>query len=61
LTRSDIRCAAAALNANTDPVTVSIGIRNVATFEMVRPQTYYDGFALLELIEKHPADEHAKA
>jgi hypothetical protein len=48
-------------DANTDPVIVSIGIRNVATFEMNIPQAYYDAFALLELIEKHTGDEHANA
>ena len=41
------------LDANTDPVIVSVDIRNVATFEMNIPQAYYDVFALLDLIEKH--------
>ncbi len=48
-----IRYAIEVLDANTDPVIVSIGIRNVAAFEMSIPQAYYDAFALLELIEKH--------
>ena len=54
-----IRYAIELLDANTDPVIVSIGIRNVATFEMNIPQAYYDAFALLELIEKHTGDERA--
>lgn len=56
-----IRYAIEVLDANTDPVIVSVGIRNVATFEMNIPQAYYDAFALLELIEKHTGDEHANA
>jgi hypothetical protein len=49
------------VNASTDPVIVSIGIRNVATFEMNITQAHYDAFVLLELIEKHTGDEHANA
>ena len=56
-----IRYAIEVADANTDPVIVSIGIRNVATFEMNIPQAYYDAFALLELIEKQTGDEHANA
>ena len=54
-----IRYAIEVVDANTDPVIVSI--RNVATFEINIPQAYYDAFALLELIEKHTGDEHANA
>ena len=56
-----IRYAIEVVDANTDPVIVAIGIRNVATFEMAIPQAYYDAFSLLELIEKHTGDEHANA
>ncbi|MEF8724024.1 MAG: hypothetical protein V5B30_16020 [Candidatus Accumulibacter delftensis] len=56
-----VRYAIEVPDANTDPVIISIGIRNVATFEMNIPQAYYDAFALLELIEKHTGDEHANA
>ena len=56
-----IRYAIDVADANTDPVIVSIGIRNVATFEMNIPQAYYDAFTLLELIEKHTGDEDAIA
>ena len=56
-----IRYAIEVADANADPVIVSMGVRNVATFEMNIPQAYYDAFALLELIEKHTGDEHANA
>ncbi len=56
-----IRYAIEVADANTDPVIVSIGIRNVATFEMKIPQTFYDPFAPLELIEKQKGDDHANA
>jgi len=56
-----IRYAVAVVDANTDPVIVSIAIRNVITFEMNIPQANYDAFALLELIEKHTGHEHANA
>jgi hypothetical protein len=55
------RYAIEVVNASTDPVIVSIGIRNVATFEMNITQAHYDAFVLLELIEKHTGDEHANA
>lgn len=56
-----LRYAIEVADANSDPVIVAIGIRNVATFEMNIPQTYYDALALLELVEKHAGDEHANA
>lgn len=56
-----IRYAIEVLDADTDPVVVSIGIRNVASFEMNIPKAYYDAFALQELIEKHTGEEHADA
>ena len=40
---------------------VSIGSRNVATFETNTPQAYYDAFAVLVLVEKHTGDVHANA
>ena len=49
------------VDASTDPVVVSVGIRNVATFEMTIPQAYYDAFALLEFIEKTTGDKHTSA
>lgn len=37
----------------TDPVIATVGIQNVATFELEIPRHSYDGVVLLELIEKH--------
>ena len=56
-----IHYAIAVLDANTDPVIVSIGIRHVATLETNIPQAYYDAIALLELVDKHTGDVHANA
>jgi len=56
-----VRYAIEVVNASADPVIVSIGIRNIATFELNIPQAHYDAFVLLELIEKHTGDEHANA
>ena len=56
-----IQCGIAVLDANTDPVIVSVDIRHVATFETNIPQAYYDAFVLMELIEKHTGDVHANA
>ena len=38
---------------NADPVIVSVAIRDIATFELSTPHACYDGFVLLDLIEKH--------
>ena len=46
-------------DASTDPVVVAVGIREIATFEMEIPHKYYDGMALLELIEKHSGEKDA--
>jgi len=40
------------VDPNSDPVIVSVAIRDIATFELNIPHAYYDGLALLELIEK---------
>ena len=53
------RYAVLVTDASTDPVVVAVGIREIATFEMEIPRKYYDGMALLELIEKHTGDKHA--
>lgn len=37
----------------TDPVIVTVGIQNIATFELEIPRHSYDGVVLLDLIEKH--------
>jgi len=40
------------LDSGPNDVVLAIAIRNVATFEMHIPKHKYDGFMLLELIEK---------
>lgn len=56
-----IRYAIEVVDPNTDPVIVTIGIRNVATWEMSIPQAYYDAFSLLGLIEKITENDYADA
>ena len=56
---SGTRYAVHAADASTDPVVVAVGIREIATFEMEIPHKYYDGMALLELIEKHSGENCA--
>jgi hypothetical protein len=56
-----IRYAIEVIDADADPVIVSVAIRNVATFEINIPQGNYDAFALLEFIAKCPGGEHATA
>ena len=53
------RYAVFVADASTDPVVVAVGIREIATFEMKIPHKYYDGMALLELIEKHSGEKYA--
>ncbi|GJL72536.1 MAG: hypothetical protein NMNS01_17350 [Nitrosomonas sp.] len=43
----------------TDPVIATVGIQNVATFELAIPQHSYDGIVLLELIEKYYGEKNA--
>jgi len=53
------RYAVLVTDASTDPVVVAVGIREIATFEMEIPHKYYDGMALLELIEKLSGEKYA--
>ncbi len=46
-------------NDKTDPVIATVGIRDVATFEMAIPRHSYDGMVLLELIKKHYGENYA--
>jgi len=43
----------------TDPVIATVGIREVATFELAIPRHSYDGMVLLELIEKYYGENYA--
>lgn len=40
-------------DANTDPVLVTVAIKGIGSFDLEIPQIYYDGLALLEVIEQH--------
>jgi len=46
----EVNYAIDVVDANSDPVLVSVGIRKVATFELNIPKKYYDPFSLMELI-----------
>lgn len=54
-----IRYAIEVVDPNTDPVIISVAIRQLASFELNIPQSCYDGFVLLELIEKHTGERDA--
>lgn len=45
-------------DSSVDPVIVTVGINSIATFELEIPHRYYDGVALLELIEKQIGEKH---
>lgn len=49
----DRRYALLVQDESTDPVLVTVGIQNIATFEMAIPKHSYDSILLLDLIEKH--------
>lgn len=57
---STLRYVVIADDANTDPVIIAVGIRQVATFELAIPRAYYDPFTLLEIIQQQAGDDHAK-
>lgn len=44
---------------STDPVIATVGIRDLATFELAIPRHSYNGMELLELIEKHYGENYA--
>jgi hypothetical protein len=43
-------------DATTDPVLVTVGVRRIAIFNLEIPRAYYDGVALIELIEQHTTE-----
>jgi len=40
-------------NADTDPVLVTVAIRDLATFELAIPAAKFDAFEFLALVERH--------
>jgi len=57
----DVRYAINVVDATSDPVVVSVALRNIAAFEMNIPQSCYDGFVLLGLIEKYTGEHDANS
>jgi hypothetical protein len=43
-------------DATTDPVTVTVGIRRIAVFNLEIPRKNYDGLALLQVIEQYTTE-----
>lgn len=43
---------------STDPVLLTVGIRDVATFDLACPAAKFDAFALLDLIDRHGKTVH---
>lgn len=54
-----IRYAVMVDDPDTDPVIMALGIRDVETCELAIPRAKYDPFLLLDLIERHGADDGA--
>lgn len=50
---ASLKYAALVDDATTDPVTVTVGIRKIAVFELEIPHAHYDGLALLQILEEH--------
>lgn len=46
-------------DATTNPITVTVGIRGLAVFDMEIPKSNYDGIALLQVIEQYSVEETA--
>ena len=49
----ELKYAVVVDDTNTDPVTVTVGIRKIAGFDLEIPRKNYDGLALLQVIEQH--------
>lgn len=54
-THSDGKYSVTVTDANSDPVLAEVTIRGQASFTLEIPKAYYDGLALLELLEQHNA------
>ena len=52
---SDGRYSVTVTDASTDPVLVEVTIAGQASFTLEIPHKFYDGLALLELLEHHNA------
>jgi hypothetical protein len=47
-------------DATTDPVTVTVGIRKIAVFDLEIPQKNYHGLSLLQVIEQYAEESGMK-
>lgn len=54
----NVRRAVVVAVADTDPVLLTVGIRDVATFDLACPAATFDAFALLALIGRHGETVH---
>jgi len=54
----DTRYAVVVVNPDADPVRLTIGIRNIGTFEVEIQKARFDAFRLLDLIERHGIAVH---
>ena len=48
-------------DASTDPVLVKVTIKGLASFDLGIPQAYYDGIALLEVLERYALEQEQAA
>ena len=56
-THSDGKYSVTVTDASIDPVLVKVTIAGQASFTLEIPRAYYDGLALLELLEQHNAQK----
>lgn len=52
----ELKYAVVVDDATTDPVTVTVGIRKIAVFNLEIPRKNYDGLALLQVIEQYTTE-----
>ena len=48
-------------DASTDPVLVQVSIKGLASFDLAIPKAYYDGIALLEVLERYSLEQEQAA
>jgi len=53
ISNPELKYAVVVDDANTDPVSVTVGIRKIAVFDLEIPRKNYDGMALLQVIEQY--------
>lgn len=48
-------------DSSTDPVLVQVTIKGLASFDLAIPHAYYDGIALLEVLERYAIEQEQAA